>query len=118
MAEINAIRLHMSEARGLARNPTAEFERHDPALGTVASRAKAFRPDDANLAANAAARAFAGWAGTAPTERRRILMRAAALIDAHAPEIKSAMQAEIGATDLWCSFNLEVGRQHLEEAAA
>jgi acyl-CoA reductase-like NAD-dependent aldehyde dehydrogenase len=118
MAEINSTRLHMSEARGLARNPADEFERHDPALGTVASRAKAFYTDDANQAANAAARAFAGWAGTSPAERRRILMRAATLIDAHAPEIKSAMQAEIGATDLWCRFNLEVGRQHLEEAAA
>ena len=31
---------------------------------------------------------------------------------------RAAMQAEIGATELWLRFNLDVGRQHLEAAAA
>ncbi len=95
-----------------------EFERIDPALGTVASRAAACRARDAVAAVNAAARAFPAWAGTQPQERRRILMRAAALVEAEAAEIGRTMRAEIGATDLWVRFNIDVARLHLEEAAA
>lgn len=118
MAQFRAAQRTFPAAQSFSEAPNRQFARVDPALGTTASRADANRPHDANLAANAAAQAFAGWAATAPMERRRILMRAAALIDAHAPRIVASMQAEIGATDLWCRFNLEVGRQHLEEAAA
>lgn len=118
MAEFRAVQRTFSVAQSFSEVPNKQVARVDPALGTTASRADANRPHDANMAANSAAQAFAGWAATAPMERRRILMRAASLIDVHAPKIVALMQAEIGATDLWCRFNLEVGRQHLEEAAA
>lgn len=100
------------------RGPVALFERIDPVSGAVASRAPACRARDAGAAANVAARAFAGWSATPPQERRRILMNAAALIEEHAGAIRDAMRAEIGATDLWVRFNIDVARRHLEEAAA
>ena len=96
----------------------AAFQRRSPATGIIASSAPAFRRRDAIAAANNAARAFPAWSRSLPAERRTILNRAAALIDARADEIRAAMQAEIGATELWLRFNLEVGRQHLEAAAA
>jgi acyl-CoA reductase-like NAD-dependent aldehyde dehydrogenase len=84
----------------------------------VASRAKACSAAEAEAAGNAAARAFAGWAATAPVEKRRILMVAAAQVTLQAESIGAAMRAEIGATDLWVRFNIDVARAHLEEAAS
>ncbi len=96
----------------------AEFQRLDPATGLVASTAPACRRREAVLAASRAARSFSEWSRTPPAHRREILTRAAGLIGAHEPEIAATMQAEIGATPLWVRFNLDVGRQHLESAAA
>lgn len=76
----------------------------------MASSAPAFRRRDAVAAANSAARAFPAWSRSLPGERRAILNRAAALVDIHADEIR--------ATEMWPRFNLDVGRQHLEAAAA
>lgn len=104
------------EVRG--RVAAAEFERVSPATGAVVSRAPACRRREAVAATNRAARAFPAWSRSLPQERRGILNRAVALIDDHADEIRATMQAEIGATEMWLRFNLEVGRQHLEAAAA
>ncbi|MFC0220300.1 aldehyde dehydrogenase family protein [Pseudochelatococcus lubricantis] len=118
MAAVAPEGVRRASAIAPVRGPAGEFERIDPASGTVASRAPSCRAREAVAAANAAARAFASWSATPPQERRRILMRAAALIETRAAEIGETMRAEIGATDLWLRFNIEVGRQHLEEAAA
>ena len=96
----------------------AGFQRLDPATGQVASSAPACRRREAVQAAGRAARAFADWSQTPPARRREILTHAAELVGAYEPRIAAAMQAEIGATPLWVRFNLDVGRQHLENAAA
>ncbi|MEO8242781.1 MAG: aldehyde dehydrogenase family protein [bacterium] len=94
------------------------FDRIDPSTGGVASRAPAGRAPDAVAAADAAAMAFGGWAATPPLTRRAILLRAAGLLEARLPDFQVAMRAEIGATDLWVRFNLDLAREHLEEAAS
>ena len=94
------------------------FERVDPSTGGIASRAPAGRAADAVAAADAAAAAFGGWAATSPVQRRAVLMRAAGLLDGYAGAFAQAMRAEIGATDLWVRFNLDLARDHLEEAAS
>lgn len=48
----------------------------NPHTGTVFARVAAASPVDVTRAVDAADAAFAGWAATAPTERRRILTRA------------------------------------------
>jgi len=98
--------------------PGSEFERIDPATGAAASRARACRAAEAEAAGHAAARAFAGWAATPPIVKRRILLAAADQVTRHAAAIGAAMRAEIGATDLWVRFNLDVARAHLSEAAS
>src|SRR5690606_20680367 len=103
---------------GAATATAAEFQRLDPATGLVASTAPACRRREAVLAASRAARAHADWSRTPPARRREILTRAAGLVAAYEPRLAAAMQAEIGATPLWVRFNLDIGRQHLENAAA
>ena len=103
---------------GAGTGPGATFERIDPATGAVASRAPAGRAAQAEAAGNVAARAFAGWAATPPSEKRRHLMAAAAQVSLNADAIGAAMRAEIGATDRWVQFNIDMARAHLEEAAS
>lgn len=95
----------------------AYFERCNPLSGAVVSRAPALGPSGAVAAANRAAGAFPAWSRTAPGERRVILDRAATLVARWAPDLRAAMQDEIGATKHWIDFNLEVGRRHIESAA-
>ncbi|MTH35502.1 aldehyde dehydrogenase family protein [Paracoccus limosus] len=93
------------------------YTRLNPADGTVASRVPAHGVKAAVAAVNAAARAFPGWSGQPAAARRAVLDRAAGLIDGYAPEIARLMRAEIGATDDWVRFNLDIARRHLETAA-
>lgn len=108
----------VTAAESAGRDKTnAMFERLDPVTGAIASRAVAMRRREAVAAANRAARAFPGWSASPPQDRRRILNHAAGLIEDHAADIAAAMQAEIGATEHWVRFSLDLGRRHLEAAA-
>jgi vanillin dehydrogenase len=53
------------------------FERRDPMTGELVTRAAAAGVVDAKAAADAAAAAFPGWARVLPSERRRLLLKAA-----------------------------------------
>ena len=55
----------------------ATFERIDPVTRAVATRAAAASVEDAEHAANVAARAFAQWSASGPAERRDHLNAAA-----------------------------------------
>lgn len=57
------------------------FDRFNPTTGALASRAPAAGSADADAAIDAAHRAFPAWAALAPTERRRLLLKAADLMD-------------------------------------
>ena len=96
----------------------ATFDRHDPSTGQRASTSPACRASDASAAANAAARAFAAWTATPPTDKRRILHATARLIDSHAAAIADIMRREIGATALWTQINRDLAIWHLDEAAS
>ncbi|MDB5966939.1 MAG: acyl-CoA reductase family protein, partial [Polaromonas sp.] len=61
---------------------------------------------DAIKAADAAARAFIGWSLTGPTERRRILLKAADVLESKTAEFISVMEQEVGASPLWSGFNV------------
>lgn len=115
MAGAIAINIDGQGARRAA--DAALFTRLDPATGQPASQAPACRRRDAVAAVNRAAQAFPAWSQTTPRDRRAILNRAADLIESHADDIRAAMQAEIGATELWVRFNLDVARRHLQTAA-
>jgi acyl-CoA reductase-like NAD-dependent aldehyde dehydrogenase len=103
---------------GERRETPRYFERIDPVTGGVASRAAAATVADANAAADAAAAAFPAWSARGPNERRALLTRAAAALEARAADFVAAMMSEIGATEGWARFNLMLAASMLREAAA
>lgn len=104
------------EDRGASSGQT--FERLNPMTGEVATRAAAASVEDARLACDAAARAFPAWAATGPVARRRILLSAAAALEARGPDIVAAMAEEVGATAGWAMFNVGLAADMLREAAS
>lgn len=94
------------------------FERRDPVTGAVASTVAAASVEDALAAVAAAEAAFPAWARVAPAERRRLLNRAAEVMEARTPDFIAAAMAETGATGPWIGFNVALGAGILREAAA
>ena len=103
--------------RDVAAASGAMFERAGP-LGGVASRAAAGRAEDAIAAAEAASRAFPGWAAQGPNARRRLLLAAADIMEARGEAFTAAMAAETGASAGWAHFNVHLAASMLREAAA
>ena len=94
------------------------FDRRNPLDGQVATRAPAATAQDALTAVEAAAKAFPGWSRTGPGERRALLMKAAAALEARTPKFIEAMAAETGAAAPWAGFNVHLAAGMLQEAAA
>jgi benzaldehyde dehydrogenase (NAD) len=103
---------------GHSHETLSSFERRNPVTGEVASTAGAATVDDANAAANAAAAAFPAWSALGPNARRALLNKAAAALEAKAPQFVEAMMGEIGATEGWARFNLMLAAGMVREAAA
>jgi acyl-CoA reductase-like NAD-dependent aldehyde dehydrogenase len=96
----------------------ATFERFDPVTRLVATRASAASIEDAEHAANVAARAFPAWSARGPAERRAHLGRAAEILLAKSDLFADAIIAETGGTRAWAAFNCRLGAAVLREAAA
>lgn len=94
------------------------FDRCDPVTGAVATTAAAARASDVARAIEAAGRAFPAWSETGPSERRKILNRAADILEERAPAFIEKGIAETGATAPWLGFNCMFGARILREAAA
>src|SRR5277367_142917 len=103
---------------GEVRKGQATFKRHDPVTGVLATEAAAASMADANAAADAAAAAFPAWSVRGPNERRTLLNRAAAALEARANDFVAAMMGEVGATEGWARFNLMLAASMIREAAA
>ena len=96
----------------------ATFTRRDPVTGAVASEAAAASEADVSKVVEAADRAFPAWSETGPSERRRLLLKAADLLEARTADFSKAMTEEIGATGPWGGFNVFFAATLLREAAA
>ena len=95
----------------------ATFERKDPVTGKVASIAAAASVEDVNAACDAAAAAFPAWSETGPNERRKLLLKAADIIEAKTQDFIKLMMEETGATGPWSGFNVMFAAKVLREAA-
>jgi acyl-CoA reductase-like NAD-dependent aldehyde dehydrogenase/ABC-type branched-subunit amino acid transport system ATPase component len=96
----------------------ATFERRNPLDGSIATRAPAATEGDATAAADAAAEAFKTWSRTGPSERRRLLLKAADALEAKTPAFIEAVSAETGATGMWGGFNVMLAAGMIREAAS
>ncbi|MGD7361027.1 aldehyde dehydrogenase family protein, partial [Ralstonia pseudosolanacearum] len=72
----------------------ATCERPNPATGDVASRAAAASLADADAAVQAAHAAFPAWAAMLPGERRRLLLKAADVMERRADDFIARGVAE------------------------
>jgi acyl-CoA reductase-like NAD-dependent aldehyde dehydrogenase len=106
------------ESKDVPASNGATFDRLNPVTGDIASRAAAAQIADAKRAADAAAAAFPAWSATGPNARRAILLKAADLLAAKAPQFIELMAAETGATAGWAGFNVHLAAGMLREAAA
>ncbi|MGJ7916173.1 aldehyde dehydrogenase [Massilia sp. LXY-6] len=95
----------------------ATYARVHPVNGRVVTTAAAGKVEDAVKAADSAAIAYKSWSQTSPTERRRILLKAADALEAKTPEFIQAMASEVGASELWSGFNVMLAANLFREAA-
>lgn len=93
------------------------FERRGPRSDDVVTSAAAGRAEDARRAAAAAAGAFGAWSGTAAAERRDILLRAAALMLDRQDAVIDIAGHEVGSSEAWIRFNVEIAVNMLRQAA-
>ncbi|MBR9885745.1 MAG: aldehyde dehydrogenase [Oceanospirillales bacterium] len=96
----------------------ATFTRKDPVTGEVATTSAAASLEDVKLAVSAAQAAFTRWSKTGPEERRRLLLKAADIMEAKTDEFIQAMITETGATIPWAGFNVMLSANVLREAAS
>ncbi|MFA5596164.1 MAG: aldehyde dehydrogenase [Pusillimonas sp.] len=73
---------------------------------------------DAVAAASAAADSYKLWKQSAPSERRRLLLKTADILEAKTPQFIEAMAKEVGASALWAGFNVYLAANVFREAAA
>ncbi|MBD3679978.1 MAG: aldehyde dehydrogenase [Rhodobacteraceae bacterium] len=93
------------------------YERRDPMSDAVVTRASAGCVEDALAAADAAAAAFPSWSSTRPDERAALLHEAARLFEARGDEVVAIAANEIGSSEAWIRFNIEIACQILRQAA-
>lgn len=94
------------------------FDRRNPLDGEVATTAPAASPDDAVRAVEAAAKAFETWRSVGPGERRALLLKAAAALEAKTEAFAHAVAAETGGSGMWAGFNVHLAAGAMQEAAA
>ena len=90
----------------------------NPHTGHVLAEVAAASPADVTRAVDAAQAAFPAWSSTSPSERRRVLSRAADLLEERADDAAALMAGETGGALGWSMFNVGLAAAMLREAAA
>ncbi|MGZ3144678.1 aldehyde dehydrogenase family protein [Lentzea chajnantorensis] len=90
----------------------------NPYTGDVFAVVAAAGTADVTRAVDAAQAAFEQWSATSPATRRAILLRAADLLGARAPDVVRVMAAEVGGVAGWAGFNVALATNVLRESAA
>jgi acyl-CoA reductase-like NAD-dependent aldehyde dehydrogenase len=94
------------------------YQRKDPVTGEVCTTAAAATVADANAACDAAAAAFPKWSKMGPGARRKIMMKAADILEAKTPEFIKLVSGETGGSPGWGGFNCYLAASMLREAGA
>lgn len=72
---------------------------------------------EAIQAVEAAQRAFKSWRKTKPAERRKILLKAADIMESRTAELSDYVKQETGALDMYCDFNVSTTIEVLRNVA-
>lgn len=95
----------------------ATFARKSPVSGETVSIVAAASLADADAAVAAAASAFPAWSAMLPSERRKLLLKAADVMDSHAKDFVEMGVSEAGSTPIWYGFNAMLAANMLRDAA-
>lgn len=93
------------------------FENISPTTGRAFIDVAAGTIEDAIRAVEAASSAFGGWAATSMSERRRVLLKAADILEARLAQYREIFAMETGATAEWADMNVHEAASTLREAA-
>jgi acyl-CoA reductase-like NAD-dependent aldehyde dehydrogenase/ABC-type branched-subunit amino acid transport system ATPase component len=104
--------------RDVAAGGDRTFDRLDPMTGDIATRAAAASVGDGQKAADAAAAAFPEWSSLPPVERRRLLLKAADILQSKAEDFAAAVVTETGSPAHWSHFNVGLASDMIREAAS
>jgi acyl-CoA reductase-like NAD-dependent aldehyde dehydrogenase len=97
---------------------TAEtFIDHNPYSGEPFARIAAGTREDAERGVAAAAAAFPAWASTPPTEKQRLLLRTADIVERRAGDIRRVLAEETGGGSAFAEFQLVWIAKQLRQAA-
>ena len=96
----------------------AKFERRHPVSGELITLSAAAGVADAIRSADSAGAAFKSWRRSTPSERRRLLLKTADILEARTPQFIESMAAEVGAAALWAGFNVHLAANVFREAAS
>lgn len=102
----------------VAAESGATFDRRHPINDNVVSRAAAGNVCDAIKAIDSGQTAYKTWRRCAPSERRRLLLKAADILEAKTPQFIEVMAQEVGASALWAGFNVHLAANVFREAAS
>ncbi len=96
----------------------ATFDRKHPLSNAVVTQAAAASVADAVKAVESAHTAFKAWRRSTPSDRRRMLLKAADILESKTPQFIEAMSQEVGASALWAGFNVYLAANVFREAAS
>lgn len=100
-----------------AENGTT-FERRNSLNNSVVTEAASASIIDAKKSAESAHTAFKTWRQSPPSERRRLLLKAADILESMTPKFIEVMAVEVGASALWAGFNVHLAANVFREAAS
>jgi vanillin dehydrogenase len=89
-----------------------------PYTGDTYATVAAAGPEDVTRAVNAASSAFDSWAATPPTQRAKIFLKAADLLEERMQQGIELMAGEVGGVAVWAGFNVQLAANILRSAAA
>jgi salicylaldehyde dehydrogenase len=96
----------------------AKFERRHPVNNTLVTEAASASIADAKKAAESAHLAFKTWRNSPASERRRLLLKTADILESMTPKFIEVMAPEVGAAPLWAGFNVHLAATCFREAAS
>ena len=93
------------------------FEVHEPYSGKVFARVAAGSRADAKIAVDAAAKAYPGWAETAPAEKARLFLKAAEIVRQRRTQDAETLARETGSTISFSTFQMDLVAATLQQVA-
>ncbi|MFI5754993.1 aldehyde dehydrogenase family protein [Streptomyces sp. NPDC051569] len=108
---------HYIDGQWVDSSSGEHFDVFNPYDGSVYARAAAGTAQDAEQAVTAADRAFPAWAALAPTEKQRLFLRAADIVERRHDELAAILAEETGCSIFFAKFQQNVVQKVLRQAA-